>query len=289
MTKDDGQAHKEPPSPGSGVDALLPEQMAERAEALGAHKTRLRVHKLLALSVLAGAFVTIGVLFALNVSQAGAVGPVLPGLAFATALILVVVGGAELFTSNNLMVMALVSGRIRLRELGHAWVVVYLGNIVGAVATVVMAVLAGQAARVDGGLATRAGEVAAGMAETGTIETFFRGVLGNVLVCLAVWLSYSARTTTDRILSVVPPVTAYYAMGLEHVVAVMVYMPLAAVSALLHPEAGGALAWPGDLGVSTAFGDFVLHLVPVTVGNIVGGGVLVGAVYWFVYLEGRDE
>jgi len=285
----DDPNRNEPPTPAAGVDSLIPEQMAEKAELTGAKKTRLPVHKLAALSVLAGAFVAIGVLFALNVSQAGAVGPILPGLAFSTALILVVVGGAELFTSNNLMVMALVSRRIRLGELLHAWVVVYLGNVVGAVATVVMAVLAGQAARADGGLAVRAGEIAAGMAETGTVETFFRGTLGNVLVCLAVWLSYSARTTTDRILAVVPPVTAYYAMGLEHAVAVMVYMPLAAVSAVLHPEAGGALAWPGDLGVSTALGDFALHLVPVTLGNIVGGGVLVGAVYWFVYLEGRRD
>ncbi|SDF45841.1 formate/nitrite transporter [Limimonas halophila] len=289
MTTNRNHTPKDQPPPSVGVDALLPEQMAEKAEDVGAKKTRLRLHKLLALSVLAGAFVAIGVLFALNVSEGGAAGPLVPGLAFSTAVILVAVGGAELFTSNNLMVMALVSGHIRLRELLHAWGVVYVGNIVGAVATVVMAVLAGQAARLDGGLVEEAAAVSARMADTGAIEAFFRGVLGNVLVCMAVWLSYSARTTTDRILSVIPPVTAYYVMGLEHAVAVMVYMPLAAVSLILHPSAATKLAWPDGLPPLTALGDFVAHLVPVTIGNVFGGGVLVGAVYWFIFLEGRRE
>ena len=277
-----------PHVPPGGFDALMPEQMAERAETAGAQKTRGPVTKLLALSVLAGAFVTIGVLFALNVAAGGS-GALLPGLAFSTAVILVVVGGAELFTSNNLMVMALVSRRIRARELVDAWLIVYLGNLVGSVATVGMAVLAGQAARLDGALAERAAAVAARMAETGAVEAFFRGVLGNVLVCMAVWLSYSARTTTDRVLAVIPPVTAYYVMGLEHAVTVMVYMPLAVTAGAMEPQAGMTLAWPGGAGAGTVAGDFLAHLAPVTAGNVVGGGVLVGTVYWFIYLHGRHR
>ena len=272
----------------SGIDALLPDQIALKAEQAGAHKARMPATSLLALAVLAGAFIAIGALFAMTASaglppELAPFGRVLGGLAFSLALVLVIVGGAELFTSNNLMVMAVVSGRIGLGELLRAWVLVYLGNLAGALATGVMAVLAGLSLREDSLLGTKATAVASAMAELGTLETFFAGVLGNVLVCLAVWISYSGRTTTDRILAVVPPIVAFYALGLEHVIATMFYFPFA----YAHALAAGNPLFAGSDGARIGLDAFTLHLLPVTLGNIVGGGFLVGAVYWFVYLSGR--
>lgn len=272
----------------SGIDALLPDQIALKAEQAGAHKARMPATSLLTLAVLAGAFIAIGALFAMAVSaglptELAPLGRLLGGLAFSLALVLVIVGGAELFTSNNLMVMAVVSARIGLGELLRAWVLVYLGNLAGALATGVMAVLAGLSLRDGALLGTKATAVASAMANLGTVETFFAGVLGNVLVCLAVWVSYSGRTTTDRILAVVPPIVAFYALGLEHVIATMFYFPFA----YAHALAAGGPVFAGSDGAGIGLDAFVLHLLPVTLGNIVGGGFLVGAVYWFVYLSGR--
>jgi formate transporter len=144
----------------------------------------------------------------------------LAGMAFSLALILIIVGGAELFTTNNLMVMAVVSGRLSLWELLRAWVIVYFGNLLGTMATVLMAILAGQAYRDADAIGNQAIAIATHMANSTEVEAFFRGVLGNVLVCLAIWLSYSGRSTTDRIIALTPPIIAYYAMGLEHAVVV---------------------------------------------------------------------
>lgn len=278
--------------PPAGIDALLPDQIAAKAELSGAYKARMPVVSLFTLATLAGAFVAFGALFALTVTagtarDAEAFGRVLGGFAFSLALVLVIVGGAELFTSNNLMVMALVGRRISLFELLRAWVVVYLGNLAGAMATGAMAVLAGLSVRDGGAIGAKATSVATGMARLDTLETFFAGVLGNVLVCLAVWISYSGRSTTDRILAVVPPIVAFYALGLEHVIATMFYFPFAYFHALADGRGVATLTFAGSDGTTIGTAAFFGHLLPVTIGNIVGGGLLVGAVYWFVYLRGR--
>lgn len=277
---------------GAGIDALLPEQMAHKAEQTGAYKARMPWPSLLTLSVLGGAFIGIGALFAMAVTAnlgpafsgiAGIVG----GIAFATAFVLVVVGGAELFTSNNLMVMALVSRHIRAVELLRAWAIVYVGNLIGTVGTAVMVVLAGLVAHGDTLLADKATATAAGMAGLAPIPSLFRSILGNVLVCLAVWLTYSARTSTDRILCVILPISAFYALSLEHVIATMFYFPLAYVSALEAGTLTGIFNFPDGHGGVIGLGDFSRHLLAVTTGNIIGGGVLVGAVYWFIYRRPR--
>lgn len=275
-----------------GIDALLPPDMALRAEEVGAKKARGDAASLLMLAILAGAFIAVGALFAMTIAAAAgplspAITKVLGGLAFSLAFVLVVVGGAELFTSNNLMVMALVSRRITAVDLLRAWVIIYIGNLIGTLFTGALAVLAGLATRSDGGLGRLALSTVRRMTDLGTLETFFVAVLGNVLVCLAAWVSYSGRTTTDRILAVVPPIVAFYAMQLEHVIATMFYFPLAYFVSLSQGSHLGLTGFDDAQGRPIDVLDFALHLAPVTLGNIVGGGVLVGVVYWFVYLHPR--
>lgn len=278
------------------VNALLPREMAEKAEQIGVDKARLDIICLLALSVLAGAFIAFGAIAA-AIAGAGAadvlpygIKQLLSGLVFSTGLILVVVGGAELFTGNNLMVMAWASRRIKLHELVRAWGLVYLGNFAGAVATALFVFLAGFHLKGQGAVGTVILETAAAKAGLPFIQALMLGILGNVLVCLAVWLTYSARTTTDRILAILPPITVFVAAGFEHSVANMFILPLGLMIKAWAPEAFWAATSLSPAGFdSLTLAGFAGNLVPVTIGNVIGGGVMVGAVYWFVYLRRRHS
>ena len=283
-----------PRRPERGIDALLPAEIAEKAEAVGAEKTRLDSVTLAVLAMLAGAFIALGALFATTV-LAGAHGAVpygishfLAGLAFSLGLILVVVGGAELFTGNTLMVMAWAGGKVGLAEMLRAWAIIYVGNLVGAVATALLAILAGQYLLADGDIGARALAIAETKATLPFGRALFLGVLCNVLVCLAVWLALGARTTSDKILAILFPVAAFVAAGFEHSVANMYFIPFGLFIRLWAPASFWTSigATPADYADITWLG-LVANLVPVTIGNIVGGGVLVGAVYWFVYLRKR--
>ncbi len=215
-----------------GIDALLPGAMALKAEQLGANKARLDTLSLIALVVLAGAFIAFGAIFS-TVTAAGA-GDALPygvvrllvGLVFSLGLILVVVGGAELFTGNNLMVMAWAGRVITLRALLRAWGIVYIGNLIGAVGTALLVFLSGHYSFGGGAVGKSALMTAAAKAQLPFFEALVLGVLCNVLVCLAVWLSYSARTVTDKVLAVIPPIAAFVAAGFEHCVANMYFLPI---------------------------------------------------------------
>ncbi|MDZ7749445.1 MAG: formate/nitrite transporter family protein [Halofilum sp. (in: g-proteobacteria)] len=281
--------HESPrPSPGE-IDALLPKDMARLAERAGAEKARQDGLSLLALAALAGAFIAFGATFAAAVT--GGAGPGAPwglsnlaaGLAFTLAYVLAIVGGAELFTTNNMMVMAWAHRRLATQRLLRAWGIVYLGNLVGAVSTAALLVLAGQHAEAGGGVGAALLDSAARLHGLTLFEAFLLGLLGNTLLCLGVWLTYSARSTTDRILALTPPVAAFYVLGLEHAVAVMFYLPCAAlIGALAEPSFWSAIG-PAPVDVTVA--GFLRVLLPVTVGNIVGGGGLVALVYWFIYLR----
>ena len=283
-----------PRRPERGIDALLPAEIAEKAEAVGAEKTRLDSVTLAVLAMLAGAFIALGALFATTV-LAGAHGAVpygishfLAGLAFSLGLILVVVGGAELFTGNTLMVMAWAGGKVGLAEMLRAWAIIYVGNLVGAVATALLALLAGQYLLADGEIGARALAIAETKATLPFGRALFLGVLCNVLVCLAVWLALGARSTSDKILAILFPVSAFVAAGFEHSVANMYFIPFGLFIRLWAPASFWTSigATPADYAAITWLG-LVANLVPVTIGNIIGGGVLVGAVYWFVYLRKR--
>lgn len=278
-----------------GLDALLPPEMARRAEALGVSKCRMGGARLFILAVLAGAFIALGAVFSTTVIAGAAeslpwgVVRLLAGLTFSLGLVLVVVGGAELFTGNVLIVMALAGGAVRPGEVLRNWGVVFAGNAVGAVATAVLVFASGQYGFGAGAVGTTALEIAEHKSNLGMGAAFMLGVLCNALVCLAVWLSYSARTTTDRILAVVPPITAFVATGLEHSIANLYFVPLG----LLIRDFAPAAFWTGIGSSAEAHSGlswlgFLLRDLPaVTAGNIVGGGLLVGAVYAFVYRRPR--
>jgi formate/nitrite transporter len=209
----------------------------------------------------------------------------LAGIAFSLGLVLVVVGGAELFTGNNLIVMAWAGGRIGAAAVLRNWALVYAGNFAGGVGIALAACGARLHEAGGGAVGAAALGIAAAKLELGFGQAVLLGVLGNVLVCLAVWLSYSARTTADRILAVVPPVTAFVAAGFEHSVANMYLVPFALFVRTLDP--GFAAARGLDLHALTWSGFLAHNLLPVTLGNVIGGALLVGGVYWFVYLRPR--
>lgn len=276
------------------IDALLPAETAEKAEEVGARKARLDVVTLLVLAVLAGAFIALGAMFSTTILSGSAAAPwgiarFVAGLGFSVGLVLVVVGGAELFTGNTLMVMALASRRIGLSEMLRAWAIVYLGNLVGAVGTAALVFLAGQYLYNGGEVGRVALGIAQAKAELPFARAFFLGILCNVLVCLAVWLSFAARSVTDKILAIALPIAAFVAAGFEHSVANMYFIPLGQLILAWAPESFWTMTGlaPADYA-SIGFGGLAANLVPVTIGNIVGGGVLVGLVYWFVYLRRRE-
>ena len=274
-----------------GIDALLPAEIAQKAEMIGVAKTRADTVRILALSVMAGAFIALGAMFATTV-LAGAEGVIpfgvsrlLSGLVFCLGLVLVVLGGAELFTGNTLMVMAWAAGKLPMRDMLRAWLIVYIGNFIGAVGTALLVFLSGQYLAGRGTVAAVALKIASDKTALPFTHALFLGILCNVLVCLAVWLSLGARSTTDKVLAVLFPVSAFVAAGFEHSVANMYFIPLG-----LFIKAWG----PAELSAAAGFSAltwmaFIASLVPVTIGNIIGGGGLVGAVYWFVYLRKRTE
>ncbi len=258
-------------SPGS--DPYAPAQIAHLVESAGVRKATLPLLTMAVLGVLAGAFIAFGAMFftmTVTGSETGfGLTRLAGGIVFSLGLILVVIAGAELFTSNNLIVMAWAERHITTGQLLRNWIVIYLANFVGAAATAVMVFWSGTLDLGDGGVAATAGAIAAGKASLSFGEAFVRGILCNVLVCLAVWLAMGARRVTGKIVAIVFPVAAFVALGFEHSVANMYFMPL-----------GWLLEAPGVTGTT-----IVMNFVPVTLGNNVGGGVLVALVYWLVYLR----
>jgi formate transporter len=274
------------------LDALLPADMAARAETIGVRKAHLSAASTFVLAILAGAFIALGAVFSTTVLAGSGTLPygvarLLAGLVFTLGLILVVVGGAELFTGNNLIVMAWASRKITTRLLLRNWVLVYLGNFAGSVSVAVMMYFSGQFTFGQGAIGASALATANAKVGLTFVQALTLGVLCNILVCLAIWLTFSARTTTDRILAIIPPITAFVAAGFEHSVANMYFIPVG-----LFIKAGAPDAFWASIGKTAAdypnltWGGFLVNnLLPVTLGNIIGGALLVGVVYWFVYLR----
>jgi len=270
-------------------DALLPPQMAGRAINVGVNKAKLNLGSMFALAVLAGAFIAMGAIFC-TVTVTGGCGSygltkLFGGLSFCLGLILVVVAGAELFTGNNLIVMAQVSGKIEVKDVLRNWIVVYVGNLVGSVAMAAIMFMSLQYTEPGGkgAVGITALSIAAGKCSLPWLGAFARGIYCNALVCLAVWLCFSARSTTDKILSIIFPITAFVACGFEHCVANMYFIPVGLIiksDAAFIAQVGAQVA---NLDNLTLYGFFVKNLVPVTLGNIVGGSLLVGLIYWWIF------
>ncbi len=261
-------------------DAYAPAQIAVRVRDVGVVKAAAPVLTTLALAVLAGAFIALGGLFyTVTIASAGP-GPsgsfglvrLAGGVAFSLGLVLVVVGGAELFTGNNLIAMAWAAGRVQTAQVVRNWALVFAGNFLGAIGTAALVLLAGIHSLGDGVVGETMVRIARGKVTLDPMSAVARGVLCNVLVCLAVWLCMGARSVTDKILAIVFPISAFVACGFEHSVANMYFLPI-----------GIALAAGNSAPLSLS--GAVNNLVLVTIGNILGGTVLVALVYWFVYLR----
>lgn len=275
------------------INALLPPAMALACEAAGATKAERDAITLVVLGVLAGAFIALGAIF-MTVVLTGAgelpwgVARLLAGLAFSLGLILVIVGGAELFTGDSLMIVAYASQRITLGALLRAWSLVYIGNIAGAMGTATLVFLAGQYGFGGGAVGKTALALASAKASLPTVQLFFLAVLCNVLVCLAVWMSFGARSAADKVMVIVPPIAAFVAAGFEHSIANLYFLPYG-----LAVKTWGASEFWAAIGQSPAsypeltVGGAVHNILVSTTGNLVGGSLLVGAVYWFVYLRRR--
>lgn len=281
-------------TPGAAIiEALLPPEMALACETAGAAKAARDALALIVLGLLAGAFIALGAMF-MTVVLTGTgelpwgVARLLAGLVFSLGLILVIVGGAELFTGDSLMIMACASRRITLGALLRAWSLVYMGNIAGAVGTAALVFLAGQHGFGGGAVGKTALAVASAKAALPTVQLFFLSVLCNVLVCLAVWMSFGARSTTDKIMVIVPPVAAFVAAGFEHSIANLYLLPYGlALKAWAGPEFWAAIGQSAAAYPELTVGGALHNIVVATIGNLVGGSLMVGAVYWFVYLRQR--
>ncbi len=276
----------------SSFDELLPAEMAAKAQSIGIKKAKLDFLSTFALGILAGAFIALGCIF-FTVSQTGAaampwgVSRVIGGLAFSLGLILVIVGGAELFTGNNLIVMAWASRKLSTWRVLRNWGIVYIGNLVGAVATALV-LFWGMHYNFDKGLVgITALNIGLAKVDLGFFQAIILGIMCNALVCLAVWLTYSARTVIGRIAAIIFPIAAFVAAGFEHCVANMFFIPYAILVKFGAPDTfwttTGASASTYD---HLSWGPFIVNnLIPVTIGNIIGGVVFVALVYWVVYLR----
>lgn len=253
-------------------EVYSPGQVARVVDEVGVRKAALPVFQTYTLAILAGAFIAVGSMFFTLVmtGDSGLFGlhRLAGGMAFSLGLVLVVIGGAELFTGNNLIVMAWADRKIGTMGLLRNWIVVYLGNFVGALGCAVLVKYAGVMALSGGAVGETAVAIAKAKISLPYLEAFVRGLLCNALVCLAVWMSFAAHSVSGKILAVVFPVSAFVALGFEHSIANMYMIP---VAMLLD---GG-----GDITVSAFMG----NLIPVTLGNIVGGGGFVALVYWLIY------
>ena len=275
------------------VDALVPADMARKSEAIGVAKVNLGPLRMFALAVLAGAFISAGAVFATIVTTGAAgnltfgVTKLLGGFVFCLGLVLVIGAGAELFTGNNLIVMAWAGGKVSTSKLLKNWIIVYFGNFIGSIIAAAGMFMSGQYAFAQGAVGLNALNIANGKVQYSFFQAIMLGIFCNALVCLAVWLAMGGRTSTDKILAIIFPITAFVAAGFEHSVANMYFIPIG-----LFIKAGAPASFWTDIGKTTAdYADltwsnfFIANLLPVSIGNIIGGALLVGLTYWFIYLR----
>lgn len=270
-----------------GSDAYAPREVALRVETVGVAKAHMALLPLLMLmlmlGMLAGAFIGLGAMFYTLVKSDPTLGfatsAVLGGLVFSLGLLLVVVAGAELFTGNNLLAMAWADRKITTTEILRNWVLVCLANLVGAVGLAVLVFASGHTSLNGGAIGQQVVKIALAKQSLPWEQAFFRGVLCNVLVCMAVWMAMAGRSVTDKMVAIALPVTAFVAAGFEHSIANMYFMPLA----MLVQQFGPALPAGTPLVSLTGMAG---NLLPVIAGNLVGGSVLVGLAYYVIYRRG---
>lgn len=277
------------------LDPLLPDAIALAAEELGVKKAKLNQWELFGLAILGGAFVALGGLFA-TVTISGAAGHLsygvmrlLMGATFSLGLMLVVIAGAQLFTSDALMVMAWASGKLKTRCMLRVWTTVWLGNFVGALAVAALVFLSGQYEFGHGEVGAAALYLASAKSTLAPGKAFFLGILCNVLVCLAAWVAMAARSISDKILAMFFPIAAFVAAGFEHCVANMYFIPYGLFIKWWAPASfWEEVASHGGTVPEIPIQQFLINLMAVTSGNWVGGALLVGLVYWLIFRRRTD-
>ncbi len=267
-----------------GFDSFSPKQIAEKVDSIGVTKARLPLLSMVMLGILAGAFIGLGGLYFTivksDVALSFATQQVLGGLTFSLGLILVIIAGAELFTGNNLLAMAWADNKITTAELLKNWVVVCFANFVGAVGVAAMVFLSGHPQMNQGAIAITYAKIAAAKCDMPFWTAFFRGVLCNVLVCMAVWMALAGRTVIDKAVAIIFPISAFVAAGFEHSIANMYFISLA-----MMLQSSDMVEVSSSVGVM----GFFSNLIPVILGNLVGGSVFVGLVYHIIYQRGHSE
>ena len=284
------------PRPLAGIEGRIPPEMAEKAEAEGIAKAGQDTITLLSLGVLGGGFIGFGAIFA-TVALTGAEGAlpfgiarVVAGLVFALGLSLVLIGGAQIFTGDVLMVMAWASGRLTALRVLRVWSLVWIGNLAGALGIALLAFVAGHHLFGGGQVGLTALRTAEAKAALPFDRAVVLGILCNTLVCLAVWLSLSSRLPVHRMILTILPIAAFVAAGFEHAVANMYFIGFGLMVNDLASNGFWQLvhATPKDFPNLTVVG-FAHNLIAVTIGNIIGGAVLVAGAYWLLYRRPPNE
>lgn len=267
------------------IDVYTPTQMAYRVETVGMAKARMALVPMIGLGIMAGVFISLG---AMNYTTALAQGlpRIVAALLFCLGLILVIVGGAELFTGNNLIAMAWAQGKVKTRAVLRNWLWIYAANLLGCLVAVALAYASGILQSSDLGYGVQALKIAAAKTSLPFWEAFFKGILCNGLVCLAVWLCFAARSVADRILCIVFPISAFVNMGFEHSIANLYFIPMGFLAASDPAVVAAAGLAPAALAHLNLAG-LLNNIVAVTLGNIVGGTVLVAGMYYMIYLRGQ--
>ena len=273
---------------------LLPQAMAKAAEEAGVYKANKHPLITFFLAINAGVFISIAFVFYITATTGTADIPyglakLIGGLCFSLGLMLVVVCGADLFTSTVLIVVAKASGRISWGQLARNWINVYIGNLFGALFFVALIWLAGEHEVANGAWGLNVLQTADHKMHHTFIEAVCLGTLANLMVCLAIWMSYSGRSLTDKMLAMALPVAMFVACGFEHSIANMFMIPMAIViHDFASPEFWQATGVTAAQFPNLTLSHFIMdNLIPVTIGNIIGGGLLVGLTYWFIYLRGN--
>ncbi|MBK8875473.1 MAG: formate/nitrite transporter family protein [Bacteroidetes bacterium] len=264
-----------------GFNSFSPEEIADRVESVGVAKSRLPFLSLVMLGVLAGVFIGFGaMLFTLVTSDSTlsfAISRILGGISFSLGLILVVVAGAELFTGNNLLAMAWADGKIGIIEVLRNWVIVCFSNFAGALLLALLVVQSGHTGMNDGEVGKQYLEIAAAKCAIPFHTAFFSGVLCNMLVCLAVWMAMAGRSVMDKVIAIIFPITAFVAAGFEHSVANMYFLVM---GIFLNSD-------PAQFDIS--WGGFMDNMIPVIMGNLIGGSVFVALTYFLIYKTGGNK
>lgn len=274
------------------IDAYSPSQMASRIDAVAAVKAEYSTTQTFWMGINAGVYIGLGAQFATLVISDSTLHfgltSIIAGIVFTLGLILVVVGGAELFTGNCLIIIGYVDKRITNKEVLKNWSISFTGNLIGSLMLVWWMYQSHQWEFFHNMVGAKALLIANQKVNLSFEAAFARGVLCNSMVCLAVWLCFSARNVADKIVSLTFPVAGFIASGFEHCVANMYFIPMGVVLRRNSDVVAAAEKMAGktlDLSQLNWTGFFINNQFPVILGNIVGGVILVGIAFWFIYLR----